>query len=100
MTITHYDEVENQNVISNREVEITSLYFRSPGSQRQERLEAFPKQMIYDGREYTFIESGLRFLVRKGQQLIELFDVSDGQRQYRLRCENDHWTLVGIKALA
>ncbi len=79
------------------EIQITSVYFRDgPAGQR---FEGYPKRMVYEGREYTFLESGMRYLVQKGQQLIKLFDVSDGQTQYRLRLDGDnHWTLVGMKA--
>ena len=82
---------------SEQEIEITSVYFRnSPGKQR---FESFPKRMVYDGREYTFVEDSLRYLVQKGQEFIKLFDVSDGQTQYRLRLDpTNHWTLVGMKA--
>lgn len=84
---------------ANPEIQITSVYFRNkPG---QQHLQSYPKRMVYEGREYTFMEDGLRYLVRKGQQLVKLFDVSDGQNAYRLRLDDaDHWTLVGIKAIA
>jgi predicted transcriptional regulator len=79
-----------------REIEITSVYFRSNPSKK--RFESFPKRMVYEGREYTFLEDGLRYLVRKGQDFIKLFDVSDGQTQYRLRLDPaNHWTLVSMK---
>jgi hypothetical protein len=85
------------STFSTQEIQITSVYFRNnPGGKR---FESYPKRMIYGGREYTFLESGMRYLVRKGQQLVRLFDVSDGQTQYRLRVDNDNrWTLVGMKA--
>lgn len=78
----------------NKEVNVTSVYFR-PGR----HLKGFPKRMEYEGREYTFLESGLRYLVRKGQELIEIFDMTDGQQDYRLRFDADAqaWTLIGIK---
>jgi hypothetical protein len=84
----------------NREIQITSVYFRNnldgPGGRR---FESYPKRMLYEGQEYTFMESGMRYLVHKGQQLVKLFDVSDGQTQYRLRQGSDNrWTLVGMKA--
>ena len=84
---------------ANKEVEITSVYFRD--DKTKQRLESYPRGMVYEGREYTFAESGMRYLVRKGQELIRLFDVSDGQTLFRLRLDNeDHWTLVGMKATA
>jgi hypothetical protein len=82
-----------------QEIEITSVYFRNdPNNQR---LESFPRRMVYDGREYTFLEESWRYIVKKGQEFIKLFDVSDGQTQYRLRLDpSNHWTLVGMKAYA
>ena len=83
----------NKTVI-NKEVSVTSVYFR-PGP----HLKGYPKRMEYEGREYTFLESGLRYLVRKGQQLFEVFDMTDGSQEYRLKFDaNDQaWTLIGIK---
>lgn len=81
------------------EIQITSVYFRT--NTRQQRFESYPKGMLYEGREYTFVESGMRYLVQKGQELIKLFDVSDGHTNYRLRLDAaNHWTLVGMKASA
>jgi hypothetical protein len=80
-------------VTINKEVSVTALYFRNNGN-----MKSFPKRMEYDGREYTFVESGLRFLVQKGQQLTQIFDMTDGDTNYRLKF-NDHeqlWTLVDI----
>jgi hypothetical protein len=82
------------NTIINKEVRVTSVYFR-PGR----HIKGFPKRMEYEGREYTFIESGLRYLVQKGQQLIEIFDMTDGSRNYRLKFDREAqmWTLIGVK---
>lgn len=80
-------------VAINKEVSVTALYFRNNG-----QMKSFPKRMEYNGREYTFIESGLRFLVQKGQQLTQIFDMTDGSSQYRLKFDdrNQLWTLVDI----
>ncbi len=91
MTISRYDDI---NVMD--EVQITAVTFReTPGDTR---LESYPRRMVYDGREYTFIELGMRFLVQKGHDLVKLFDVTDGQSRFRLRCQDDHWTLVTMRA--
>ncbi|HEX7633457.1 MAG TPA: hypothetical protein VF401_03985 [Candidatus Saccharimonadales bacterium] len=89
MTISTFD---------NPEIQITAVAFRTnPGDQR---FESFPRRMVCDGREVNFMEQGMRYLVHRGQQLIKLFDVSDGQTQYRLRQDSDnHWSLVNMKAL-
>lgn len=77
----------------NKEVAVTSMYFRN-GRQ----LQGFPRRIELDGHEYTFVESGLHFLVRTGQQLFELFDMTDGQQNYRLKFEatDQRWTLVAM----
>lgn len=95
---TSLETTSRQN--QNREIEIVAVYFRSGGTgPDKQRFESYPKRMIYDGREYTFLESGMRYLVRKGQELIRLFDVSDGQTLFRLRLDQEnHWTLVNMKA--
>jgi lysozyme family protein len=93
MTISSFDDSNTS------EIQITSLTFRN--DPRQQRLESYPKQMLLDGREYTFVDSGIRYLVRKGQELVKLFDMSDGQQLFRLRLDgSNHWTLVGMKATA
>lgn len=79
----------------NNEIEITSVYFSNGGQQRH--LQGYPRRMVWGGREYTFLESGLRYLVNKGAEFIQLFDMSDGDQVYRLRFANNHWTLVGLK---
>ena len=77
----------------NKEVTVTALYFKGGRS-----LTSFPKRMEFNGREYTFVESGLRYLVRKGQQLVQVFDMSDGSANYRLKFDNAEqlWTLVDV----
>jgi hypothetical protein len=80
----------------NKEVSVTALYFRN--NSNRDRLKSYPKRMEYNGREYNFTESGLRYLIHKGQQLIQVFDMSDGLANYRLRFDgqNKLWTLVDI----
>jgi predicted transcriptional regulator len=86
-------------IVTNTEIEITSVYFRTNSS--KQRFESYPKRMVYEGREYTFVESGMHYLVRKGQDLIKLFDVRDENTLYRLRLDSkNQWTLVNMRALA
>lgn len=88
MTISTFDETE---------IQITSVQFRNIPS--KQRLESYPKRMVMDGREYTFVD-GMRYLVKRGQEFIKLFDMTDGERQYRLKVDAaNHWTLVGMKAV-
>ncbi len=77
----------------NAQVEVTALGFHSKKDKHQ--LESFPKRMVWGEREYTFAEMTMQYLVKKGQQLVKLFDVTDGNTTYRLRLEDNRWTLVG-----
>jgi hypothetical protein len=83
--------METRNAI-NQEVNITAWYFRNRSG-----LTSYPKRMEYDRREYTFAE-GLRYLVQKGRQAIQLFDMTDGSSKYRLKFDpsQETWTLVSI----
>ncbi len=76
------------------EVEITAVYFKKS----QKGIESYPKSMVYEGREYNFIEESLRYLIKTKDRLVKLFDVSDGEVLYRLRLDDhNHWTLIGVK---
>jgi hypothetical protein len=89
MTISNFDDTE---------IQITGVYFRADPTQH--RFESYPKRMMLEGREVSFKEGGLRYLIHKGQQLIRLFDVSDGQTNYRLRLDGDNrWTLVNSRGI-
>lgn len=86
-----------KNILASpQEVEITALYFRQKTSPKP-RLDSFPRRMVYDGREYNFAETGMQYLIRTSQKLIKLFDMNDGQICYRLKLENNRWTLISMK---
>ena len=78
----------------NKEIEITSYVFTN-----KQDFKSIPQTIEVDDQRYSFIDSGLRYLVRQGHDLIRLFDMTDGQSTYRLKNEADHWTLVTIKPL-
>lgn len=82
----------NNRTNINKEVNITAWYFRN-----RQQLISYPKRMEFDRQEYTFAD-GLRYLVQKGKSVIQLFDMSDGDSNYRLRFDSDAqvWTLVSI----
>ena len=83
----------SSRVTINKEVSVTAVYF-----QNNQELKSFPKRIEFDGREYTFLESGLRYLVQKGHQLVQVFDMTDGVASYRLKFDAQQrlWTLVDI----
>jgi hypothetical protein len=95
MSITHYQDTENQQFV-NKEIEVKALSFSGRGMFR-----TFPKQIAIDTEEITFIETGMRYLLQKGQSMVQLFDMTDGQKNYRLQFDSSSftWTLLNVSAL-
>ena len=77
----------------NKEVNVSAFYFKNS----QSSMKSYPKQIELDGTLVSFAD-GLSYLVRKGAQIVQLFDMSDGDNTYRLRHAGNEWTLVGMKA--
>lgn len=76
----------------NKQIEITSFTFTN-----KQGFKSIPRAIAVDNQNYSFIDSGIRYLVRQGEHLVRLFDMTDGQNVYRLRNEDDNWILVSIK---
>lgn len=96
MSITHYQEVSQPVKNLNKEVTVNSVSFRGRG-----KLRSFPKQITIDTEEVTFVETGMRYMLQKGQSIVQLFDMSDGHKNYRLQFDADNftWTLLNVSAL-
>ncbi len=84
-------------VIFGKDVNVVAYYFKEVGR----RLKCYPKRVEYDGRQVTF-EDGLIRSLRIGERIINIFDMSDGDRHYQL--EFDHgsksWRLVNVDEAA
>jgi hypothetical protein len=76
----------------NREVNVTGYYFRN------RNLQTFPRQIEFDNQRVTFVEAGMQYLVKKGQNFIKLFDATDGNSNYRLKYDPEQllWTLISV----
>lgn len=72
-------------------IDVNAFYF--PGGSV---ARALPRTIEWQYKRYTF-NDGLQYLVKKGNELVRLFDMSDGQRIFRLRLEHDEWTLVNVR---
>lgn len=78
----------------NQSITVNSFYFVNNG----EAFRTFPKEISWNGR-YITLRDGLRYLIGNGQGAgTKLFDMNgeDGQI-YRLRQEQDNWTLLSTK---
>jgi hypothetical protein len=77
----------------NTEIDVTSFYFQNS--------RVFPRRVEFEGQSLNFLETGLRCLVRKGAELVQIFNMSDGQKLYRLSFEpgSRTWKLLSSRAL-
>ncbi len=75
----------------NQTVVITAMGFKK-------NLEVYPRSMEYQGKVYEFIDSGLRCIIRQGEQMAQVLTMSDGVANFKLRSDNkgNSWTLVSI----
>jgi len=75
----------------NAQVNVTAVRFRAD-------LETVPSRIEYGGRSYTFVDSGIRYLIRRGEHMVRLLDMSDGHSKFRLRYEDElsGWQLLSI----
>lgn len=75
----------------NEPVEVTAITFTK-------HFEPIPRRIEYRGRSHTFLGSGMRYLVKKGEQMVRLCDMTDGEASYRLRKDtiDGSWMLVAI----
>lgn len=80
----------------NKEVSVNSLSFGS-----RTNFKSIPKEITYDNKQVTFVDSGMRYLLQKGQKIVQLFDMSDGNKKYRLQFDSQNftWTLLNISNL-
>jgi len=84
-----------ENVVTiNKDVSVVAFYFRNTG----EKLRCFPKRIEWDGKRVDFTETGLRHPTKKGTRMVHVFDMTDGNADYRLEFDAERltWTLVSI----
>ncbi|HSX46731.1 MAG TPA: hypothetical protein VLF87_01940 [Patescibacteria group bacterium] len=77
----------------NAEINVTSFYFA--------KSHCFPRAIEFDGGQLSFLENGLRCLVQRGQELVQIFNMTDGSKLYRLSFEpgNRTWKLLSSRVL-
>ena len=57
-----------------------------------------PMRMRWQGRYYNFVKLGYYHKRREGRAIMHVYDVSDGQSDFRLVCnpEDLHWSLEEV----
>ncbi len=80
----------------NKEIDVRSFYF----GRGDRGIHCFPKSIELEGRQLDFVE-GLRCLVKRGPNLLQIFNMTDGRSQYRLSFEPEQrvWKLLNTRAL-
>lgn len=81
------------NTTINKEVSVTRMGFKK-------NLSVYPQQVEYDGETYSFIDAGISCIVRSGERIAQIFTLTDGRSEFRLRSDNNGgaWTLLSIRA--
>lgn len=80
----------------NNDIEVTSYYFTN-GT----RSKCYPLTVKVEDKQINFLKTGLQCLVKKGQEIIEIFNMTDGDSLYRLSFEpsNRTWKLLSLRSL-
>ena len=86
----------DQVTLIDKEVNIVAYYFKNKARQ----LRCFPKRMEYDGRRIDFTETGNIRPVERVVGEVHIFDMSDGEADYRLEFNPAtlNWKLIAITA--
>lgn len=73
----------------NSPVDITAIGFAR-------NMRTFPRRMEFEGTTYDFIDAGLRTVIRSGERVAQIFTMTDGAHDYRLKSDGGRWTLLGM----
>ncbi len=79
----------------NQIVNVNSFYFKD--NTATHHLKTYPRAVEFGNTIINF-QDGLQCLIRKGRRIIRLFDMTDGRTTFRLKFEDEQWTLIGTKA--
>jgi hypothetical protein len=79
----------------NQIVNVNAFYFKNNKADQQ--LRSYPRSVEFGNTTISF-QDGLQYLIHKGQHIVRLFDMTDGRTTFRLKLEDNQWTLVGTQA--
>ena len=78
-----------QTITINSPVDVTAIGFGRG-------MKAYPRRIEFEGATYDFIDAGLRAVVRSGERVREIFTMTDGIHDYRLKSDGGSWTLLSV----
>lgn len=87
----YYRDMGDGIDVVNERVEVVAAYY-----QHDQRSLCYPIKMKHKNTEIVFTELALRHPTAKGRRMIHVFDMTDGQIDYRLEFDAEAltWTLV------
>ncbi len=61
-------------------------------------LRAYPRRIEFEGKSYSFIDAGLRTVIKSGERTRQILTMTDGAEEFCLRSDNHggSWTLLSI----
>lgn len=78
-----------KSITINSPVDVTAIGFGRD-------LRSYPRRIEFEGTTYDFVDAGLRTVVRSGERIREIFTMTDGAHDYRLRSDGRGWTLLSM----
>jgi hypothetical protein len=79
----------SQSITINSPVTVTAMGFGR-------NMRSYPRRIEFEGSTYKFIDAGLRTTLRTGERVAQIFTMTDGAHDYRLRSEGSSWTLLSM----
>ena len=79
----------SQSITINSPVDVTAIGFGR-------NLRSYPRRIEYGGKTYDFVDAGLCTVIRSAGRIAQIFTMTDGARDYRLRNEGSDWTLLSM----
>lgn len=78
-----------KSITLNTPVDVTAMGFGKD-------LRTYPRRIEFEGATYDFIDAGIRTVIQSGERIAQIFTMTDGANDYRLRSEGHRWTLLSM----
>ena len=78
-----------KSITINSPVDVTAMGFGR-------NMRTYPRRIEFEGSTYDFVDAGLRTVIRSGERISQIFTMTDGARDYRLRSDGGGWTLLSM----
>jgi len=78
-----------KSITINSPVDVTAMGFGRD-------MRTYPRRIEFEGTSYSFIDAGLRTVIRSGEKIAQIFTMTDGANDYRLRADGGSWTLLSM----